>query len=303
VPVAGGWLDAMASPVVAAGYDPDFLGMPAPLPAPQQPVTELTYPHFTVLLDPVRRLAAATGVNIDGATLRDLDRGGDWHLDPRVPAGEQTGEEVYANNDLDRGHLVRRRDPVWGPLDVARSANEQTFVYPNAAPQAAVFNQSRLLWAGLEDYVLGHARTYRQRLGVFTGPVLAAGDPAYRGVQIPRRFYKIAAWATGASSQGTLAATGYVLDQSPQLGDVEAATAEALLAGEPPPLGPYRTYQVPLADIATLTGLELGSLVLADRLPAPVPVPVPIPPGQLTSTDAAALGRWVPLYDASDIQL
>jgi len=47
-------------------------------------------------------------VNIDGAGLRDLDRVDAWHLDPRVPADQQTGEEVYADNDLDRGHLVRR---------------------------------------------------------------------------------------------------------------------------------------------------------------------------------------------------
>ena len=44
-----------------------------------------------VLLDPERRLAAATAVNIDGAQLVDLERGDDWHLDPRVPADEQAG--------------------------------------------------------------------------------------------------------------------------------------------------------------------------------------------------------------------
>ena len=47
-----------------------------------------------MLLDPVRRLAATTGVNIDGADLRDLDRVDAWHLDPRVAAEQQTGEEV-----------------------------------------------------------------------------------------------------------------------------------------------------------------------------------------------------------------
>ena len=98
----------------------------------------------------------------------------------------------------------------------------------NAAPQAAQFNQSRLLWAGLEDYVLEHARTYRQRLCVFTGPVLAADDPPYRGVQIPRRFFKIAAWATSAADgPEQLAATGYLLDQTPELPDLPAATARA----------------------------------------------------------------------------
>ena len=290
----------MAAPAIVSGYDAGFLGVPAPLPVPHQVVRDLAYTHFTVLLDPVRRLAATTGVTIDGAVLHDLDRADDWHLDPRVPAQEQTGEQVYAGNDLDRGHLVRRRDPVWGPLAVAQTANEQTFTYTNAAPQAAQFNQSRLLWAGLEDYVLEHARTYRQRLCVFTGPVLAAEDPPYRGVQIPRRFYKIAAWATGsADDPAELVATGYVLDQTPELPDLPAATAEAELAGEPPPLGPYRTYQVPIADIATLTGLDLGPLVRADRLPAVVTVSA----DTLTSATAAASGRWVQLHDPTDIRL
>ena len=52
----------------------------------------------------------------------DLERADDWFLDPRVPAGGQAGPELYARNDLDRGHLVRRRDPVWGPPAVAARA-------------------------------------------------------------------------------------------------------------------------------------------------------------------------------------
>jgi endonuclease G len=289
----------MTAPAAPSGYDPEFLGVPAPLPVPRQVVRELPYTHFTVLLDPARRLAATTGVAIDGGALQDLERRDDWYLDPRVPAEEQTGAVVYADNDLDRGHLVRRRDPVWGPLVVARTANQQTFCYTNASPQAAVFNQSKLLWAGLEDYLLGHAQAYRQRLCVFTGPVLAADDPPYRGVQIPRRFYKIAAWARTLDHRVELAATGYVLDQTPELPDLEAATERALLAGEPPPLGPYRTYQVPIADIATLTGLDLGPLVSADLMP---PVPA-VPTADLPSAAAAARGRWVPLNDASDLLL
>jgi endonuclease G len=64
---------------------------------------------------PDKRLAAVTGVGIDGGTLMDLDRGGiPWKLDPRLPADRQTGERVYAGNGIDRGHLVRRSSAVWG---------------------------------------------------------------------------------------------------------------------------------------------------------------------------------------------
>lgn len=226
--------------------------------------------------------------------MRDVERSDNWRLEPRVGAGEQAGADLYEGNDLDRGHLVRRSDPVWGEPAVAEQANVDTFVYPNAAPQAADFNQSKQLWLGLEDYVLAYADTYDTRLSVFTAPVLAEGDPAYRGVGIPRLFWKVAAWTAASDAEGearSLAATGYVLDQTAQLDDIDMSTRRALLAGDPPPLGPYRTYQVPIADIVTLTGLDLGPLVAADRFPVP-------PPEGTRSRD-----RWVLLDTPSGIQL
>jgi endonuclease G len=275
------------------GYDADFLAVELPLPPTDQPTRRLDYTHFSVLLHPERRLAAATAVNIDGAALVDLGRGDDWHLDDRVPASEQVGEELYARNDLDRGHLVRRRDPVWG-ADAAR-ANFDTFVFTNAAPQAADFNQSKELWLGLEDYLLGHADAYDRRLTVFTGPVFAGDDPTYRGVRIPRRFWKVAAWADAAGPAAAspddtgaglrLAATAYVLDQTAELDDIDVS----LRAGGPPPLGPFRTFQVPVADVARLTGLALGELVAADVL---------------RGTAGARPGTgWIPLVEEGDIRL
>ena len=256
-----------------AGFDAGFLGVDVPLPAPLDPAVEtvrLDYTHFTVLLRPDRRLAAVTGVGVDGATLLDLDRAGiDWRLDPRVSADQQVGPELYADNDLDRGHLVRRRDPVWGSEEQAALANADTFHYTNAAPQAGTFNQDEELWLGLEQYLLDNATSGRRRLVVLTGPVLAADDPLYRGVAIPLRFFKVAVFLDG----GALAATGYVLDQSPELADlpgVPSAPTELVLPGAeaaPPPLGAYRTYQVPIADVAALTGLDLEQLAAVDRLP------------------------------------
>jgi endonuclease G len=192
------------------GYDPNFLGLPVPLPTAGAATIPLEYVHFTVALDPDRRLAAVTAVNIHGGLLIEIERKNDrWSIDTRAPATAQAGPALYERNDFDRGHLVRRRDPGWGTPQVAKTANDHTFHYPNAAPQAAVLNQSKDLWAGLEDYLLEHAATYDQRLTVFTGPVLHTDDPAYRGVQIPLRFYKIAAWL----QEDHLECTGYVLDQ------------------------------------------------------------------------------------------
>ena len=58
------------------------------------------------------------------------------------------------------------------------------------------------------------------------------------------------------------------MDQTPLLDKVELekVTRKRLLEDEPPPLAPFRTFQVPIQDIAELTGLSLGGLADADRL-------------------------------------
>lgn len=259
------------------GFDARFLGVEAAMPAiPETDAAAsvaLDYLHFTVVLDTGRRFARVTGVNVDGARIVDVPRGDDWRFDERIPEAWQAGPAVYARNDLDRGHLVRRRDPVWGPPDIAARANADTFRYPNAAPQQAEFNQSLELWNGLEDHVLAYATVNAQRLSVFTAPVLAADDPEYRGIRVPLRFFKVVAWRSGDE----LATAGFVLDQSPVLDLPDEAARSALAERERarlaagatavPDLGPFRTFQVPARDIATLSGLEMAALVEADRMP------------------------------------
>ncbi|WP_323445512.1 DNA/RNA non-specific endonuclease [Streptomyces yaizuensis] len=126
-----------------------------------------------------------------------------------------------------------------------------------------LFNQGKELWQGLENHLLDHAARFDRRLSVFTGPVLHDSDPPYPGIQVPLRFWKVAAFV----QSGALASTAYLLDQSPDLTrDADRAFAGAR-PGEPPPLGPFRTFQVPVSDIAELTGLELGPLPGADLMP------------------------------------
>ena len=282
----------MPRPILIAmqiGYDTNFLGLHVPLPAATVATTVLDYPHFTVAFRPDRRLAAVSAVNIHGALLRDIERKRDvWVLDPRIPAAEQLDNTVYDANDFDRGHLTRRRDPGWGTAPEAKAANDATFHYTNAAPQASGFNQSKQLWAGPEDYILGHADTYEQRLAVFTGPILLPEDPTYRGVQIPLRFYKIAAWL----GDPRLAASGYVLDQTPLVQRIlEAPDRQAHTA---PPLGAYKTFQVPLGDIARLTDLAMSDLIEVDVL-------------QLTAASRAGTEppehEWIALTNYHDVAL
>lgn len=247
--------------VVRTGYAPDFLELRVPLPVTGTAATVLDYPHFSVAFRPDRRLAAVSAVNIHGALLRDIERNRDvWIVDPRIPAAQQLDNTLYDANDFDRGHLTRRRDPGWGTGAEAKAANDATFHYTNAAPQASGFNQSKELWAGLEDYILEHAATYEQRLAVFTGPILLTDDPTYRGAQIPLRFYKIAAWL----GDQRLAASGYVLDQTPLVGRILAAPDRQ--AQTTPPLNAYRTFQVPIADSASTADLTMPDLIDSDVL-------------------------------------
>ncbi|MEJ8654031.1 DNA/RNA non-specific endonuclease [Streptomyces sp. MS1.AVA.3] len=269
-PRAGGAVAGTASgPSLAdrTGYDEHFLGVPVPLPMPSNPAVEtvvLPYTHFTVVLRPDRRMAAATAVCIDGRRLVEhVPRESSWQFDPRLGEDRQAGNDVYRDNSLDKGHLVRRLDPVWGEAAEANQANEDTFHYTNAAPQADVFNQGKKLWQGLENYLLDHAAGFDRKLTVLTGPVLHDSDPPYRGVQVPLRFWKVAAFL----QDGSLAATAYVLDQSPDLTrDADRALAGAQ-AGAPPPLGAFRTFQVPVKDVVELTSLDLGPLPAADLMP------------------------------------
>lgn len=245
-----------------SGYDPAFLHTEVPLPvltdeqrhnsakrsgAPRgADPTVLPYTHFSVVLNRVRQLAYYTVVNIDGIQLVDLPRGRDrWYFDPRIAESEQIGEELYRRNALDRGHLVRRLDPVWGPG--AARPGDDTFHFTNCAPQHERFNQGSDLWQGLENYILGHADARERRITVFTGPVLDEDDPLYKGVRLPLAYWKVIAYDR---TDGSLAVAAYILEQAKLVEDLLRTEARF----EP---GPYR---VTLAHLTERTGLDFGYL-------------------------------------------
>lgn len=272
-PLAGLAPEAPVTPVRSFagrnGYDPDFLGagpLSVPLPATGRwdiaPVTGasdgvLRYRNFSVLQCASRRLPLVTAVNIDGAKAKVLKREGDWRLDGRIAAAHQVGNALYAANPLDRGHMVRRRDPGWGSK--ARQAEADTFHYTNSAPQHEDLNQVE--WLGLEDYILEAAETRDFRVSVLTGPVFRDSDRALKSgaseVRIPEEFWKIAVMVH--SGTGKLSATGYVLSHGPLIRD---------LVESPFVLGAYKTYQVQIARIERETGLDFGTLRNADPLGA-----------------------------------
>ena len=247
------------------GYDAAFLGIRLALPvltADTDLATEpLPYHHFSVVMQRKRKLALFTAVNIDGGNAdqprRDSDK---WILDPRIPVGEQTGEDVYRDNDLDRGHLERRLDPAWGPKSAA--AVDDTFHFTNYAPQHHEFNAGRTLWLGLEDYVLHNAVTADLKVSVLSGPVLDDDDPQYRGVALPLQYWKVVAMMR---KDGKPSVTAYLLSQESLLDELRTSRTPGTLP-ESFSYGAYRTFQVPVQRIAGLTGLDLAPYIAADPL-------------------------------------
>ncbi|KQN97099.1 DNA/RNA non-specific endonuclease [Paenibacillus sp. Leaf72] len=252
-----------------SGYDPKFLGNSFAVPLPDlrddlmqdaAPLIRggghiLNYTHFSIVMSKSRRLAFYTVVNIDGKQLKgNIGRSDKWRFDPRIDQQFQIGNELYKNNPLDRGHLVRRRDPIWGTDAIAVVANEDTFHFTNCSPQHEQLNQGKNLWLGLEDHILNHVQNMNMKATVFTGPVFRDKDKAYRGIKLPEEFWKV---VVVVMEDGKLDAVAFLLSQKELISNLEAAA-----------IAPFRTFQVKISSIEALTGLSFGTLRMNDPLEA-----------------------------------
>ena len=269
------------------GYDPTFLGagftvpMPTATGATKQAVltladggTELRYGTYSVVMHRERRLALFSAANRDRRTQGGAEREGiRWRLDPRLAAKAtdnrslQLGASFYEDNPFDKGHLTRFADTNWGTKKVRNG--EDSFHFPNCAPQHEDFNQNEAgegLWFRVEDWVVNTFDV--DRLCIFNGPVFDApkskraeddwklnprgrrsADPTFDGVSIPRQFFKVAAYVL----DGKLAAQAFIVTQEDLLQDVDGLE-EALEDRE------LRLYRVPVSTIARLTGLDFGPI-------------------------------------------
>ncbi len=274
---------------------------------------EVKYWNYSVVMNKARRLAFFSAVNVDATRRpRDAGREGDrWYLDPRVGDEFQLGAEFYgaqrefevdrSENPFDRGHLTRRLDAQWGatPEDAKRNGDD-SFHWTNCAPQHYRFNQGAKLWLGLEDYAVTVLAGNRGRACIVSGPVFdapwskagedgrlvvdvhgkRADDPTFGDVAIPKMFFKLVACPT---ADGELAVAAFVMTQEDLLATVDRIRGmrragpdeqERLTAAE------AGLFQVAVADLATLTGLDFGPLVRADTFRSGEAVPVPRPIAQ-----------------------
>jgi endonuclease G, mitochondrial len=264
-------MDVSLKPVASTvpttkGYDPAFLGSivtPPVLQTPEDAVKvngsiSIDYTHFSLALHKERRFAIWVAWNIDGGNIKRFSRRGlRFALDPRIDAAFQTGDSLYAGNRLDRGHIARRADLLWGDDRDAQAANRDSFYFTNIAPQMDHFNQSNQggIWGKLEDALFEDANVENLRVSLFGGPVFRTDDRIYRNTLIPDEFYKVIAYVDA----GQLKAKAFLLTQS--LAQLEVLDLE-----------PFKVYQVNLSEIETRCRFTFSTILKqAEFLPEGLP--------------------------------
>lgn len=128
----------------------------------------------------------------------------------------------------------------------ARQANADSFYFTNITPQHEGFNQSGAggIWGQLEDALFAEVDVADLRVSVMGGPIFTEGDPSYRNVRLPKRFWKILYYREGENP--AIRAKGYVLTQEDLLSPLEALE-----------LPEFSVYEVPVGQIGEMTGLRL----------------------------------------------
>lgn len=222
------------------GYDPDFLDIHVPLPELSAEMKAnsveipaeyrvggdkyvLAYHHYSLVMNSKRRFAWYSAANIDGKRRPTLPKrkDDDWHIDPRIDSPEaprfQCGEDLYAADKTDRGHLTRYLDVAWGTKEEALKALADTFHFTNCCLQLSKFNQTSARWQGIEQFLLERkAKKDKIRISVITGPIFKQTDPKYQNefmdapIRIPLEFWKVCVLIR---EDGTLSATAFILSQ------------------------------------------------------------------------------------------
>jgi len=258
----------IANRSIRTGYDPKFLGNDYPVPLPVVGISRarevLTkeslrdgyvadYVHYSVVISQSKRQAFFTAANFDQNTSVSAT-GRRWFIDDRIGIENQIGNEVYANNPWDRGHLTRRASVTWGNPIIAEKASLDSCSYANACLQHENFNQDE--WRVPEEVVKYFDRDRDGKLSVFTGPIFTETDRWYtpedrqiEPARIPSAFWKIIFYVSKESSQ--LECQAYLLYQD-----------RLFMADKRGRLNlDIRNYQVTTTEIEQYTGLEFSEVL------------------------------------------
>jgi DNA/RNA endonuclease G (NUC1) len=246
---------------VRPGFETDFLGGDVGLPAVSGVAEEFRYLHFSVVMNPARRLAWYVAYNMRPS--QKVLRGDRWMQDPMLPAAFQPQDDHFRGTGFDRGHLVSPMTVSWGTPRQAQLANRQSFFWTNTAPQHPHMNQG--WWLAVEQWEREMVAHHQRAIG-FAGPVLADDDPLLRQVdqtvgrlrlrqnfRLPRRFWKVVL-VTGADSR--LQSAAFLVDQ------------DALVKSRASRRAKPSDFRSTIREIEAATGLDFGDAIRS-ALPMP----------------------------------
>jgi len=197
----------------------------------EQRTTLLCNDAYAVLASGVTRGALwsaehPTAASLDAA--RATPREGQFHIEDRLPPGDQARLEDYRRSGFDRGHMTPS-----GDMPDARS-QQQTFSLANMVPQAAKLNRG--VWAGIEMAVR-HLAQRRGELFVVTGPAFQGQNLKTigpDGVLVPSATWK-AVYNPQSGSAGAYVCSNAA---APQCGTMSVATLAGTVGIDPFPALP-----------------------------------------------------------------
>ncbi|RYF92698.1 MAG: DNA/RNA non-specific endonuclease, partial [Chitinophagaceae bacterium] len=242
---------------VRPGFVSDALGVDVGMPSVTGVADEFRYLHFSVVINPARRLPWYVAANLQPYN-KEVERGDKWMPDPLSPASFQPGNEHYRHTDYDRGHIISPRSVAWGDLRQAQLANRQSFFWTNTAPQLAKMNQG--WWLKIEEWERAVTDAYGRAIS-FGGPVLRADDPPLgekeqligrikvkQNFRVPQSFWKVVL----VFDEG-LSIACFLLNQVALLESNAAADLSV------------KTHLVSIEDIEKATGLEFSDSIRRAR--------------------------------------
>lgn len=245
---------------VRPGYEAGFLGTEISLPAVNGLAAEFRYLHFSVVMNPARRLAWYVAYNV--RTHADVKRGDQWMPDPMLPASFQPHDDDFRGRGFDRGHIAAPLTVSWGTVRQAQVANYQSFFWTNTVPQSADMNRG--WWLGVELWERKLAERCMQLTG-FAGPVLSEDDTiatdreqtigrlrVREKFRLPSRFWKVVI----TQPTGQMQCAAFLLDeQFLSKNNVSTKTDPA-------------RFRCDVTQIEALTGLDFGETI---RNAKPIP--------------------------------
>jgi endonuclease G, mitochondrial len=254
------------------GYDDNFLGFPTPIPDLEKQLKRqaakltdepesyiLKYYHYSVIHHSVRKMPIVSAINIDADPKKRKDnsaRKDIWLRDNRIDLDVQLTNGFYAKSGFDKGHMSRREDADWGSTSTeARLSANLTCMHTNACPQVPEINRvsAHGLWGQLEKIVLEKGVKKEEgeeaRICVYNGPIFVSTDPAFKGVQVPLRFFKVIVWINAKEEKKT---TAFILSQEDLVGDIQF---EELQFDEE-----FKEHQCSVAYLENLTGISFTGI-------------------------------------------